>query len=112
MSSKPAVLSRSRDPAAATTPAPSDSPMSSSGAPRSGWLGHEAQERLRCRPGAKSAGNDVPGCSFLREVDKTILQDGDSCEHNQARNGERQHHPGEFHRLEPDPSIFSVAHPV
>jgi hypothetical protein len=33
MSSKPAVLSRSRELAAAATPAPSDSPMSTSGAP-------------------------------------------------------------------------------
>src|ERR1700756_2244296 len=51
--------------------------------------------------GAKSAGREGLGHSFLRGVDKTLLQDSDFCEHVQTPDSETQYSPGTFHRLEP-----------
>src|SRR6266849_494883 len=58
-------------------------------------LRHEAAEVLRRRPRAEPSGDHVPKGGLVREVEQTVLEHGDSCKHDQARDGEPQNYSGE-----------------
>src|ERR1700694_104863 len=62
-------------------------------------LCHETAEVLRRRPRAKPSGNHIPQGGLVREVEQTVLEHGDPCKYDQARNGEPQNYSGESHRL-------------
>ena len=61
-------------------------------------LRDEAPEVLRRRPRAEPSGDQVSQGGLVGEVEQTVLEHGDSCKHDQARDGEPQNYSGEAHR--------------